>query len=131
MNKICDNIGSLVKSIRVVKLPVENEKEDVTDYFENYNGTADDLKKIVAATDFDRNKVLDRLQEEKHKESEELKTNKLRDYLHTNSMHNKIIPKRFCEEMLKSWDIAFSKIGNQRKFFIYRDGFGKIYQQIF
>lgn len=123
--KICENIGDLAKTLKIVNLPVANEKEDVTDFFEHYGGTAERLEQIMASALFYKNQLQPQLQvkEDNHSEREYADLYELRDLLHTDETHIRIIPKHFCEEMLKRCKIAASKIGKQRKYFIYKEGF--------
>lgn len=51
MESIAKQLSGIAKSIKIVKLPVEQTKEDVTDFFTKYNGTAEQLNILTAETE--------------------------------------------------------------------------------
>lgn len=52
--KIYETLTGFAEFIKKIDLDVENEKEDLTDYFTKYNKTADDLRKLADEARVDR-----------------------------------------------------------------------------
>lgn len=47
---VVKGLDGIARSIKVLQLPVQKEKEDVTDWFENYGGTKQELMALVEST---------------------------------------------------------------------------------